>query len=116
VSVGLYTDVHVPRAITRALRMKGVSVVTAQEDGTARLADGALLDRAGVLGLVVFTRDEDFLVETSARQHRDEPFGGVIYAHQLRVGIGQCIADLELLAKAGTSADFANRVWHLPLR
>src|SRR5688500_4739974 len=29
----LYTDVHVPAAVTAALRVRGVDVVTAQEDG-----------------------------------------------------------------------------------
>ena len=32
-SVALYMDVHAPRAITRALRVKGIDVLTAQEDG-----------------------------------------------------------------------------------
>jgi predicted nuclease of predicted toxin-antitoxin system len=109
-------DVHVPRAITRALRLRGVDVLTAQEEGTAQLADGPLLDRADALGRALFTRDEDFLAETDGRQRRGEPFVGVIYAHQLRVGIGRCIADLERIAKACDPADLAGRVWHLPLR
>lgn len=102
--------------ITRALRVKAVDVLAAQEDGTSRLEDGPLLDRAGALGRILFTRDEDFLIETDFRQRQCKSFAGVIYAHQLRVGIGQCIADLELLAKAGGPSDFADRVWHLPLR
>ena len=109
-------DVHVPRAITRALRVKGVDVLTAQEDGTAQLEDGPLLDRAGALERVLFSRDEDFFVEADGRQRRGEPFAGVIYAHQLRVSLGQCIADLELIAKACEPSELAGRVWHLPLR
>ena len=42
-SLALYMDVHVPAAITRALRRRGVDVLTAQEDGNARLPDPALL-------------------------------------------------------------------------
>jgi predicted nuclease of predicted toxin-antitoxin system len=61
-------DVHVPAAITRALRRSGIDVLTAQEDGTAELDDPALLDRAGELGRIVFTRDRDFLVEAVRRQ------------------------------------------------
>ena len=115
-SVGLYMDVHVPRAITRALRVRSVDVLTAQEDNTARFDDGPLLDRAGALGRAIFTRDEDFLMEADARLRRGEHFAGVIYAHQLRVSIGQCITDLELLTKASDFAELADRVWHLPLR
>src|SRR5947207_2299904 len=40
---------------------------TAQEDGTAQLEDALLLDRATALKRVLFTRDEDLLVEATAR-------------------------------------------------
>jgi hypothetical protein len=39
-------DVHVPAAIARALRIRGVDVLTSQEDGTRTLTDASLLDRA----------------------------------------------------------------------
>jgi hypothetical protein len=42
-------------------------------------------------------------------------FGGVIYAHQERITIGQCISDLELIAGACELADLANQVEYLPL-
>ena len=45
-SLRLYMDVHVRRSVTTALRFRGVDVLTAQEDGTARWDDGPLLDRA----------------------------------------------------------------------
>ena len=57
----LYMDVQVPMSITRALRRKGFDLLTAQEDGAARLPDPALLDRVTVLGRMLFSRDEDFL-------------------------------------------------------
>ena len=91
-------------------------MLTAQEDGTRRLSDPDLLDRATVLNRVFFTRDEDLLSEASRRQRSGEFFAGVIYAHQLRVSVGQCIEDLELLAKVNEPEDFANRVEYLPLR
>ena len=55
VSLALYMDVHVPAGITRALRRRGVDVLTAQEDGTARFLDPDLLDRAADQGRIVFT-------------------------------------------------------------
>ena len=61
-SVSLYMDVHVPRAITQALRLRGV-----------------------------------------------------VYAHQLRVTIGQCVNDLELIANCCDPDDFANTTEFLPL-
>jgi len=53
----LYMDVHVPRSITVGLRLRGRDVLTAQEDGAARLQDPELLDRAAELGRVLFTQD-----------------------------------------------------------
>ena len=115
-SVALYMDVHVPLAITRSLIRRGVDVLTAQADGTTRLPDGELLSRATQLGRALFSRDEDFLSEAMERQRRGDTFAGVIYAHQLRVTIGQCVHDLELIARCADPADLANRVEHLPLR
>jgi hypothetical protein len=109
-------DVHVPYAITTGLRLRGVDVLTAQEDGARRFFDAILLDRATVLGRVLFSQDEDLLSEAARRQYSGETFAGVIYAHQLKVTIGQCINDLELIAQVGEPEEFANRVEYLPLR
>ncbi len=67
-SVSLYMDVHVPRPVTRGLRRRGVEVLTAQEDGTARWKDADLLDRASVLNRLLFSQDEDLLAEATLRQ------------------------------------------------
>ena len=115
-SVALYMDVHVPSAITAGLRLRGVDVLTSQEDDTRRLSDTALLDRAKELNRLLFTRDTDLLAEAPQRQERGEAFAGVVYAHQLRVSSGQCVQDLEVIALAGEPEDFVNRVEYLPLR
>jgi hypothetical protein len=64
---------------------------------------------------VIFTQDEDFLREAQRRQTAGEAFAGVVYAHQLNVTIGQCVADLELIAKIYEAEDMSNRVEYLPL-
>ncbi len=61
-SVGLYMDHHVHGAITAGLRRRGVDCLTAEEDGTSRLHDEQLLERATYLGRVLFTNVEDLLV------------------------------------------------------
>lgn len=91
-------------------------MITAQEDGTARWSDPDLLDRAAVLDRVLFSQDEDLLVEAARRQSQGVSFKGVIYAPQLELTTGQFVEQLELLAKAGVPADFANAVQYLPLR
>ena len=114
-SVGLYMDVHVPAAITRGLLMRGVDVLTAQMDGSTRLDDPSLLDRATGLGQVLFSQDDELLGEAARRQRSKEFFGGVIYAHQTGITIGRAIQDLQILADAGSPEDFVNRVEYLPL-
>jgi hypothetical protein len=116
VSVAFYMDVHVPRPMTRGLRKRGVDVLTAQEDGTARWEDWQLLDRSGELDRVLFSQDEDLLIEAARRQREGIHFAGVTYAPQLELSIGQFIEELEILAKAGLPADFVNRVQYLPIR
>lgn len=43
-SVGFYFDVHIPYAITLGLRLRGVDILTSQEDGTRELIDDLLLE------------------------------------------------------------------------
>jgi len=114
-TIALYMDHQVPRAITNALRLCDVDVLTAYEDGANTLSDPALLDRAGELERVLFTQDDDFLVEATKRQREEISFQGIIYAHQLHISIGACINDLEIIAKLGESQDFINHVEYLPL-
>lgn len=114
-SIALYMDVHVHRAITVGLRLRGVDVVTAQEDETGQLSDSGLLDRATALDRVLFSQDDDLLSEATKRQRDRVLFAGVIYTHQLKVSIGRCIEDLELIAKASKPEDFMNWVEYLPL-
>ncbi len=114
-TIALYMDHNVPRAITVGLRLRGVDVISAYEDGASELDDSALLDRAGELDRVLFTRDDDLLAEAANRQKKGIAFGGVVYAHQLRASIGVCIQDLEIIAKAGESEDLINGVQYLPL-
>ena len=108
-------DVHVRSAVTDGLRLRGVTVLTAQEDGTTKLDDPDLLDRATALGYVLFSQDVDLLAEAARRQAVGQPFTGVVYAHQLYVTIGQCVNDLELLSKVFDPADMMNRVVYLPI-
>ena len=109
-------DVHVPMAITVALKEKGIDVLRAQNDDAATLDDGLLLERATALNRVIFSQDADMLAEASSRQRQGATFAGVIYGHQLDVTIGQCVRGLELIAKVGEPADLVGRVEFLPLR
>ena len=112
--IAIYMDHNVPRAITVGLRLRGIDVITAYEDGADDMDDSSLLDRATELGRVLFTHDDDFLAEATKRQQEDVPFGGVIYAHQMGTTIGVCISNLELISNIGEPEDLLNRVQFLP--
>jgi Domain of unknown function (DUF5615) len=107
-------DVHVRRAVTNALRLRSIDVLTAQEDGTAEWDDGPLLDRATELGRVFVS--QDLLREGARRQLESKNFAGIVYAHQLRITIGQLVEDLELIAKATSQDEWWGRIEYLPTR
>ncbi|MFN6514739.1 MAG: DUF5615 family PIN-like protein [Nostoc sp. CreGUA01] len=114
-SIALYMDENIPRPITLGLRLLDIDVLTVQEDGYSGFADPLVLDRATELQRVVFSQDEDFLIEANRRQTEGIYFTGVIYIHQRKVSIGDCIRDLEIIVKAANLQEIANSVQYLPL-
>lgn len=114
-SISLYMDHNVPRAITEGVRHRGVKVKTAYENGREAARDPEILDRATDLSCVLFTQDDDFLPLTAKWQRTGISFSGVIYAHPLKVTIGRCIEDLTLIAKIAVPEDLQDHVVYLPL-
>ena len=112
----LYLDVHVPAAIADQLRVRGVDVLTAQDDDTTEFDGPDLLVRSTALGRLLFTQDIRFkaLAETWQREGRN--LAGLVFGHQLHGSIGQYVRDLELIAKATEPADWIGQVEQLPLR
>lgn len=92
-----------------------MDVLTAFEDGSQELEDPDLLDRATSLERVLFSQDDDLLKEGVKRQREGDLFYGVVYAHQLKVPISQCIEDLALIAQAGEPQELLNQIIFLPL-
>jgi len=114
-SVALYLDENVPRAIAVGLRLRGVDVLSPHDEGLCGIADPLVLDRATELGRPLFSQDEDLLAEARKRQREGVFFSGVLYAHQRHITIGDCMRDLQLIAEAAGPEDLANRVEFLPL-
>jgi hypothetical protein len=115
VSIALYFDHNVRAAIATGLWLRGVDVRVALQDGFAEAEDAAILARATELGRVAFSHDDDFLAVAHDWLKTGQEFTGVIYVHQLKLTIGQTIAELDLIAKVGNPEDFRNRVEYLPL-
>ena len=113
--VRFYFDHNAHGAVDRGLRARDVDVLTAFEDGAHELPDPELLQRAAFLGRVLYTNDEDLLREARSWQKEGKPFPGLVYVHPLRLGIGEQIDELELIAKAVEPDELAGRVVFLPI-
>ncbi len=113
-AVGLYMDVHVPRAIADQLRRRGVDVLTAIEDGRAADSDEQLLRRSSELRRVIFTQDIRFQTLAERWQRQGQDFQGLIFGHQLGATLGKYIADLELIAQFSEPDEWLNVVERLP--
>lgn len=120
-SLSFYMDEHVPRPITIGLRIRGVDVLTAQEDGRAGMDDALLLQRATELGRVMFSFDSDMLRLATQRQRalqqtaEQQSFEGLVFAHPTRISVGECIRELEAIARTGDRPDLLNQIIYLPL-
>ncbi len=96
------------------MRIRQVDLLTVQEDGRSGSKDPDVLDRACELVRVLFTQDDDFLTEVARRQRAWQPFTGVLYAHP-RTNIGECVEDLELIAKTMEPEELTGEILYLPL-
>lgn len=113
--IALFFDVHVDHAIVAQLRLRQVDVRTAQEDGVDQLSDDMLLEHASNLNRPIVTHDICFHAMAQDWQRQGRPFSGLIFAHPMQVTIGECVRDLELIAKATDALDWQSEVLRLPL-
>jgi predicted nuclease of predicted toxin-antitoxin system len=102
-------DEHVPPAIARALRQRGISVLTPGEAGLLGLPDAEILERARSAGRVVVTHDIDFL-----RLHFEQvPHTGIAYCAQRTRTVGQLVAILALIHEVLEPSDMIGRLEYL---
>jgi len=103
--IKFYTDEHVPKAIVKGLRRRGVDVLTTQEAGMMGASDEEHLVFAMTQGRVIITQDDDFL-----RLHaKGVKHGGIVYAHQ-QTSIADIIRGLMLIYQVLDSRDMQNHV------
>ena len=67
-------------------------------------------------GRVLVSQDADLLREGVRRLREARDFSGLIYAHQLRITIGEMVEDLALIAAATSMTEWRNRIEYLPIR
>ena len=114
-SVAFYMNVHMPQSITDQLLRRNVNVLTAIDDKMAELPDDDLLDHSTELGRLMVTFDVRLKAMAEDGQRNGRHFGGMVYAHPLRVSIGQLVRDLELIVKTTEPNVWPDAIEHLPL-
>lgn len=114
-TVALYMDHNVIRAVVEGCRAAGLDVLTAFEDDWHTRSDVELLKRAGALRRIVFTQDTDFIVLATERQACGIPFPGVIFGKHGSMPIRKVIDDLTLICHTLAAEEVANQLIWLPL-
>ena len=99
-------DEHIARAVTNALRRRGVEAMTAAEAGLLGATDSEYLAYARKGGFVVVTHDDDFLRLHAA----GDAHAGIVYCGQGSRSVGELIAGLALLHGVLEGADMEGRV------
>jgi hypothetical protein len=106
--VRYYTDEHVPRAVIRGLRQRGVDVLSVPEAGMLEASDAEHLALARDQGRVIFTQDDDFLrLATEGFEH-----AGIVYAPQ-HTPIGTIVHGLMLIFRVLGAEEMEGHVEYL---
>ena len=104
--VRFYTDEHVPLAVTKGLRRRGVDVLTVQEAGLLGATDKEHLAFARRERRVLFTQDEDFLqLHAAGVVH-----AGIVYTHQQGTSIGELIYKLMLVHEIFEASEMEGQI------
>ena len=104
-AIKFYCDEHIRPAIAKALRNRGVDILTAQEAGMLGVPDEKHLQFAVSQKRAIFTQDTDFL-----RLHKmGIAHHGIIYARQSKP-IGEIIQGLILIYQLAGEEEMENQV------
>jgi hypothetical protein len=104
--VRFYFDQHIPSAVARGLRRRGVDVLTAQEADRCSLPDHDQLSFCAEQGRVLLTFDDDFLgLAAGGVDH-----AGIVFCTASKYSIGELIYALLLLYEVLAPEDMVNHI------
>jgi len=103
--IKFYLDEHIPNAVARGLRRRGLDVLTVQDAGRSGLSDPEQLAFALSEQRMLITMDSDFLILVSQRVTH----AGIAYVSPTR-SIGELIGSVMLLYDVLTPDDVKNHV------
>jgi predicted nuclease of predicted toxin-antitoxin system len=103
--IKIYVDESVSIAIVEGLKRRGVNAFSAKDLGKLGLTDEEQLRVAVDNQAVIFTHDADFL-----RIAINEPHIGVIYVHQQKLSIGECVKKLKIIVETKSAQEMHNQI------
>ena len=115
-SLAYYMDEHIPRAVAEQLELRGIDVLTVQQDGQTGLADPLVPQRAYDLRRLVVTQDEDYKAIAAKCWADGTDFFGISFVDRYEISLGTIITDLELLAKCTEVDEIINQIAYIPLK
>jgi len=91
--------------LLKGLKRRGVEAFSAKEIDKLGLTDEEQIEVATKKQAVIFTHDVDFLRIAIHKQHP-----GIIYVHQQKLTIGECIRRLKAIAETKSPEEMRNRI------
>jgi predicted nuclease of predicted toxin-antitoxin system len=82
-----------------------VEAFSAKDIGRLGLTDEQQIEVATANHAVIFTHDVDFLRMATQREHL-----GIIYVHQQKLNIGECIKRLKATAETKSPKEMRNQI------
>jgi hypothetical protein len=108
--ISLYLDEHVPSAVAKGLRRRGIDVKTARDAGLLGAEDKEHLDFAVAEQRAVVTQDADFLRAAQA----GVTHLGIVYA-PMGTPVGILVNDLTLICHCSEPSEMTDNVIYVPL-
>jgi predicted nuclease of predicted toxin-antitoxin system len=103
-AIKFYADEHVHPGVVKALKKRGIDILTAQRAGLLDVDDKDHLQFSTSQGRVIFTQDEDFL-----GLHWEMKHSGIAYCHR-ETPMRRIIEGLVLIYEAMTEEEMENHV------
>ena len=94
-AIRIYTDENINPAIVEGLRRRGVDAWSAAGVGNLGISDEEQLEYATSKCAILFTHDTDLIPIARSWIQEGKEHWGVIYVHQDRLSIGECIRRLK---------------------
>lgn len=109
-AVRIYTNESVHVGVAAGLKRRGVDAFSALDVGNLGLTDEAQLDYAVAEHASIFTHDADFLRLAQVWAEKQKTHWGIIYVHQDKLGVGDCIRRLKEIADVLELDDVKNHI------